>query len=451
MEWRTLAWLIAAALPVAQVGCKTPVYDDDSAADDDTGDDDTGDDDTGDDDTGDDDIADDDTGDDDTAYDDNDGDGWIASLDCDDGDPDVHPDAMDWCGDGIDQDCSGVADDAPVQVRPWELVEQPYTYAAPALGDFRGQGLTDVALATYQLAVVLLHNDGAGGIDGSTEVIAPGTALSVLGGDFDADGDPDLAIPMQGGCPVVVYANHGAGSFSPAPGTSCSIAPSWGVVADMDGDGSEDLVLVDPTAGSMQVLLGQGGFGFAAQPVIQPTIGAFDVERADFDGDPYPDLVLTGSAGGVAALVNDGATLDEAALIGTGWSLEMGTAADLDGDGRDELIAMLADGDLMVAANLGDATFDAPVRYGVPVAGLFPAAADLTADGAADVVVCAMDGLSVLINDGSGGLDDSAFLPHDVGGSCRPTPVDLDGDGRDELLISAPAELGWYLLRTCVP
>ena len=209
--------------------------------------------------------------------------------------------------------------------------------------------------------------------------------------------------------------------------------------------------VMDPVADSMQLLMGQGAFGFAPQPVIEPSIGAFDVALADFDGDAYPDLVLSGGAGGVAALVNDGATLDEAALIGTGWSLEMGTTADLDGDGRDELIAMLADGDLMVATNLGDATFDAPVRYGVPVPGLYATAAALTAAGAADVVVCAMDGLSVLINDGTGGLDDSAFLAADVGGSCRATPVDLDGDGHRELLVSAPAQLGWYLLRTCVP
>ena len=36
-----------------------------------------------------------------------DGDGFPADRDCDDGDPAVHPGAVETCGDGIDQDCSG--------------------------------------------------------------------------------------------------------------------------------------------------------------------------------------------------------------------------------------------------------------------------------------------------------------------------------------------------------
>ena len=114
-------------------------------------------------------------------------------------------------------------------------------------------------------------------------------------------------------------------------------------------------------------------------------------------------------------------------------------------------MAVLADGDLMTALSEGDGDFGLPERHEVPLPGLYAAVADVTADGWGDVVVCADDGLSMLLNDGAGGLDESLLMAHDLGGACRPTPVDLDGDGVDELLVSAPAALGWYLLRTCPP
>lgn len=39
---------------------------------------------------------------------DNDNDGYEESVDCDDNDADIHPDADDPEGDGIDQNCDGV-------------------------------------------------------------------------------------------------------------------------------------------------------------------------------------------------------------------------------------------------------------------------------------------------------------------------------------------------------
>ncbi len=42
---------------------------------------------------------------------DHDGDGFPESLDCDDSSPYVHPDAVELCGNGVDEDCSGELDD----------------------------------------------------------------------------------------------------------------------------------------------------------------------------------------------------------------------------------------------------------------------------------------------------------------------------------------------------
>ena len=50
---------------------------------------------------------------------DDDGDGYFADEDCDDRNPDIHPNAKEYC-DGIDNNCDGVLDDDnAVDAQPW--------------------------------------------------------------------------------------------------------------------------------------------------------------------------------------------------------------------------------------------------------------------------------------------------------------------------------------------
>jgi hypothetical protein len=80
---------------------------------------------------------------------DNDGDGYTCALDCNDGDGGVHPGAEDVCNDGIDQDCSGLADDDPSCPECYSIVAGPRTYLSchtpRAWADARAQCLAEGA------------------------------------------------------------------------------------------------------------------------------------------------------------------------------------------------------------------------------------------------------------------------------------------------------------------
>lgn len=56
------------------------------------------------------------------AVNDRDGDGFGYAEDCNDSDPEIHPDAADLEGDGVDQDCDG-QDALPLYVGSWALVD----------------------------------------------------------------------------------------------------------------------------------------------------------------------------------------------------------------------------------------------------------------------------------------------------------------------------------------
>ena len=159
--------------------------DDDSAGDDDdtAGDDDdtAGDDDdtTGDDD----DTAGDD--DDEIAGPDEDGDGYVAEsaggTDCDDADPTVSPAGLEFC-DGIDSDCNGFVDDAPLDGSTWHLDADSDGYG--------GQLLTQEACTAP--ASYVANTDDCNDLDGA---VYPGATELCNGVDDDCDGEVDDNAP----------------------------------------------------------------------------------------------------------------------------------------------------------------------------------------------------------------------------------------------------------------
>ncbi|MBN2565454.1 MAG: VCBS repeat-containing protein [Candidatus Eisenbacteria bacterium] len=198
-----------------------------------------------------------------------------------------------------------------------------------------------------------------------------------------------------------------------------------------------------------------GDFNVLAAPRYRYPVGHVPggVVAADFNGDGRPDLATAdrGCApcgpnrpSSVSVLLNRGdRTFEEAvsypAVGAGGWVYELLVAADLDGDGSEDLATATGGvpGFVSVFLNRGDGTFDVAVSYLVGEGPRSLIAADFSGDGQLDLVTAdkahnGLDAISVLLNLGGGTFAEAVRYP--VAGGVGPlVTADLDGDGSADL------------------
>lgn len=197
-----------------------------------------------------------------------------------------------------------------------------------SVGDFNGDGRTDLTNTQYSFGRVTAFISGVGGTFNalptfSTDDNNPSTYV----GDFNRDGKDDLATatgsPFGGGGIVQLFLSDGDGTFT-AAGKALENRESIGqlYVADFDGDGVPDLATdtsearepdddrPDPTVFTPRILLSLGDGTFAS-PINLPATGTAGRPRVagDFDGDGRVDLLTQDVGGAVRVLFNsDGPT-----------------------------------------------------------------------------------------------------------------------------------------------
>jgi hypothetical protein len=182
-----------------------------------------------------------------------------------------------------------------------------------AVGDFRGNGNLDLAVAEPALNTVSVLLGNGNGTFGNPTDFATGSwnPQSVAVGDFNGDGKLDLVMGNSGSNTVSVLLGNGNGTFGTAanyttPGTTNSVA-----VADFNRDGKLDLAV----SGSYGVtaLLGEGDGTFASawNFATSPPSGALAV--GDFNRDGWPDLAMANPTANTVSVLRNGADWSAAA------------------------------------------------------------------------------------------------------------------------------------------
>ena len=277
-----------------------------------------------------------------------------------------------------------------------------------AIGDFNGDGNLDLATANFvsDTASVLL-GDGSGHFALASSPAVGRSPYSVAVGDFNGDGKPDLVTANSWGGTISVLIGDGTGQFTLASSMNVGSFP-WAVaVADFNKDGKLDLVTANDFGGNLSILLGDGTGHFtrASFPVV-PSPSAVAV--GDFNGDGRMDIAAPdANDGSVYILLGDGTgNFTLASSPATGGSPSSVAVGDFNGDDKLDLaIANMSDGTVSIL--LGDGTGNFTLKSS-PAAGdatFSVAVGDFNGDNNLDLAVAngvTAGTVSILLGDGTG-------------------------------------------------
>jgi len=171
---------------------------------------------------------------------------------------------------------------------------QPFAIVA---GDFNGDGFTDLAIANRIISgtVTTLLGNGDGTFQPAVTIVIGGNSdpYDVIAGDFNSDGNTDLAVLDHGNTAVGIMLGNGDGSFQTQVTYGVGVFAEQIVTGDFNGDGKTDISVASYDGGD-SVLLGNGDGTFQSQFQF-PVSGAMSLAAADFNGDGLADLVTVGS------------------------------------------------------------------------------------------------------------------------------------------------------------
>ena len=332
--------------------------------------------------------------------------------------------------------------------------------------DVDGDGHADLVVVNAENGVTseldsYVYWGGPGGLSGQRTELATIGAYDVAALDLTRSGLLDLMFPSawvdhhNPGEPKLIQVYE---QVSPRRFVNASqrygligIAATSLAVGDLTGSGRADLVVAnyreqhEYDTESFVYLATEDGFD-TQNPLRLPTHHAMQVMLADLNGDGYPEILFAGGDE-VRIYWNDAGRFDRehcTRIAAEGFSTMFCIGAvrvevaDLDGDGRNELILATEKGlEIRRADDLERVHTLLPLEYTTWVH-----AADLDGDGRPELIASKYDDRATYETDsavfwnGPQGFDPKRVTHLATAGAMGCTAGDLDGDGRPEIVFN---------------
>ncbi|HKO57251.1 MAG TPA: VCBS repeat-containing protein [Thermoanaerobaculia bacterium] len=310
-------------------------------------------------------------------------------------------------------------------------------------GDFNGDRRTDVAVVDPDRpgVVVSYAGDGKGKIQplGSADFGKPVKKLIAF--DADADGRTDLAAITDR---VQLVRSTGSG-FASLPDLPTPANPAQVVAADFDHDGGTDLAVLSPDL--VTIWLNDGRGAFRRAPDV-PMTGLRLIAAGDFSGDAVPDLLLQTDFLLTSLPSARNGTFRRSQPLPPSFAFHT-VAGDLDADGDTDVVT----NDLTIWRNTSGTLVPQPFHStgdGSSQIGL----ADLDGDGRPEIIAAGeisgnLSALSIYRTNAP--VPIRTFHTEIAGDIIGFAAGDFDGDGRDEVLMYTESGVGSLIVANPEP
>ena len=367
--------------------------------------------------------------------------------------------------------------------------------------DFNRDGKEDIVVLNSNDVLSSLLGNGKGGFAAPRTIATlPASSAAfptlMVAGDFNGDGNQDLALVPSPGNIVKVFLGHGDGTFAAPVSIKDGLLSAGDLaVGDFNGDDRTDIVVAGAT--SVAVLEGKSSGIFGTPIVTATNLTAPDhliLAVGDVNRDSHLDVAVTDKNGGIQLLLGTGSGTFhlKPAVSYSSYPAPPNVIAiaDFNGDGKPDIAAGIgaiypywypSSGQVCLLFGYGDGTFDlnsqkcydAQDRFDEMLVAnlngkpglLFPAdpmivelnsnsgaltqssyavgsesvaLGDFNGDRKQDIAVGAAGGLQVVLNLGSG-LMHAPLSMSDVGGalnlSMTMNGTDFNGDGYADLTV----------------
>jgi len=319
--------------------------------------------------------------------------------------------------------------------------------SAIATADLNGDGQPDLVITDPSAGKIYVKLSTGKGQFASPVSYAAGSPSPLAIADLNGDGKPDVIAGDFTGLKVLL--GKGDGTLAtvntfPFLGSLSSVA-----VADFNLDGKPDVAATSAAAGGSVALFLGDGRGAFQPPRALPLPNAQAAVSGDFNSDGKPDLIVTNgpvdfnTPGNLQVLLGNGdgtfQSSPNIALPGPLFSTAL-AVGDVNGDGRLDVVTTVFGGNrsrIVVLLGNGDGTFQPPSAINVATAPPMIAIADLDGDGKADLLLadcCGLTEASFMLGNGDGTFQPESQFP------SGPNPqgiaiADFNGDGKPDLAI----------------